>query len=85
MTNVTHIYGGRLSQALRELLKKVEMGEITYIEGLAQVETDGFVEWHMIQEGEKSFDHVHLVNQIGYHDLIKQSIIEDICETLNED
>ena len=49
------------------------------------MEADGFVEWKLIQEGEKSFDEMHLINQLGYHDLIKQSIIEDICEVVRED
>ena len=85
MTNVTKLHPNRLAEALYELWKKAERNEITFIEGLAQVEEEGFVEWKLIQEGEKSFDQIHLINQLGYHDLIKHSIIEDICETVNED
>jgi len=85
MTNVTKIHANRLSQALHELYRKAEKGEITYIEGLVQCELGEFVEWRLVQEGEKSYDQMHLINQLGYHDLIKRAIVEDICEITDED
>lgn len=84
MTNVTKLHPNRLAEALHELWKMAERKEITFIEGLVQVDKGEYVEWKLIQEGEKSFDETHLMIQLGYQDLIKKSIVEDICEVTSD-
>lgn len=78
MTNVTKLHPNTLAEALYELWKKAERREITYIEGLVEMDKGEYVEWRLVQEGTKSYDEDHLIMQLGYHDLIKQNIIEDI-------
>jgi hypothetical protein len=85
MTNVTRLHINRLSEALHELLKRAERGEITFIEGLAQVDLGEHVEWKVFSEGDKSYDQQHMINQLGYYELLKQQTIEDICEGEDED
>tara|TARA_B100001939_G_C16926783_1_gene612033 strand:+ start:1122 stop:1382 length:261 start_codon:yes stop_codon:yes gene_type:complete len=85
MTNVTKLHPNRLAEALHELWKMAERKEITFIEGLVEVDTGDYVEWKLVQEGEKSYDESHLLAQLGYQDLIKKSIVEDICEITNAD
>lgn len=67
-------------KALEKLLRMAQRGQITYIEGLAQIEDDDCVDWKMFREGEKSYDSSHLVHQIGHIELMKQAIIEELCE-----
>jgi len=85
MTNVTHIHRNQLAESLRSLARMADEGKITFIEGLVQQDDGDFVEWKLIKEGDKSFDQAHLITQLGYHDLIKQSIIEDLLELIIED
>lgn len=84
MTNVTKLHPNRLAEVLHELWKMAERKEITFIEGLVEVDKGDYVEWKLIQEGEKSFDEIHLITQLGYQDLIKKSIVEDICEVTSD-
>lgn len=80
MGDITHIHNSTMVKALEKLLRMAQQGQITYIEGLAQVEDSDCVDWKMIREGEKSFDSAHLVHQIGHLELMKRAIIEELCD-----
>ena len=80
--NVTKSHPNRLAESLYELWKKAEKNQITFIEGLVELDHGDYVEWKLVQEGTKSYDQNHLLTQLGYHDLIKQNIIEDIAEVV---
>lgn len=79
MGEVTHIHTAQVIKMLQKLLKMAQEGRITFIEGMVQVETGDEVEWSIIREGEKSYDPLNLINQLGQIEIIKQSILEEIC------
>ena len=85
MTNVTQLKITPLEAGLRNILKEVRAGKITYIEMILQREHDDYVEWAISQLGEKSYDVQHLLAQIGLMHLSTQSVVDDMRDIADED
>ena len=86
MTNVSQMKISTMEMTLREILRDVRAGRITYIEMAIQREDeDEFVEWDSKKMGDKSYATQHLLAQLGLMYLSSQDIVGYMMEYANED
>ena len=86
MHNVTQMKISTMEMELRQILKDVRQGQISYIKMVIQREDeDEFVEWDTVTMGDKSYNTQHLLAEIGLMYLSSQEIISYIMEYANED
>jgi len=86
MHNVTQMKISTMEMELRQILKDVRQGQISYIKMVIQREDENeFVEWDTVTMGDKSYNTQHLLAEIGLMYLSSQEIISYIMEYANED
>lgn len=86
MHNVTQMKISTMEMELRQILKDVRQGRITYIKmAIQRQDQDEFVEWDTVTMGDKSHGTQHLLAEIGLMYLSSQEIVSYIMEYGNED
>ena len=83
--NVIEMFTNEVEATFRELARRAKKEEITYAYVLVQVEEGDHVYWRPLTMGEKSYDSEHLLNEIGHHHVIAQTIFQDIVASMEQE